>query len=149
VLLIFDFDGTLADSTDGFRLFDGIAELLKVFHRRGDTLALVSCNPESAVRASLQPELAGLFSLYRCEVAPSERKAAFVQIMRGTGFVPRATRVIGDETRDLEAARAAGIDALAVEWGFNSATLLRSAAPGRTAATVERLAGLIFNDKCA
>ena len=41
----------------------------------------------------------------------------------------RTVLYVGDETRDVEAAMAAGVDAAAVTWGFQTEALLRSANP--------------------
>ena len=42
---------------------------------------------------------------------------------------PAETAYVGDEVRDIEAARLAGIKMIAVSWGFNSASALKEAKP--------------------
>ena len=42
---------------------------------------------------------------------------------------PEETIYIGDEVRDIEAAKKAGIKIISVSWGFNSAKLLQKAKP--------------------
>jgi len=46
---------------------------------------------------------------------------------------------VGDETRDIEASRAAGIPVIAVSWGLNSRDLLASLAPDQIADKPEEL----------
>ena len=46
---------------------------------------------------------------------------------------------VGDETRDIEASRAAGIPVIAVSWGLNSRDLLASLAPDQIADKPEDL----------
>ncbi len=56
-----------------------------------------------------------------------------------------AERVIyvGDETRDVEASRAAGIPVIAVSWGLNRRELLASLLPDQIADRPEELPGLV------
>lgn len=41
-------------------------------------------------------------------------------LLRKEGLVPQATVYIGDETRDIEAARNVGIQCIAVAWGYST-----------------------------
>ena len=50
---------------------------------------------------------------------------------------------VGDETRDIEASRAAGIPVIAVSWGLNSRDLLASLAPNQIADKPEELPACI------
>jgi HAD superfamily hydrolase (TIGR01549 family) len=50
---------------------------------------------------------------------------------------------VGDETRDIEASRAAGIPVIAVSWGLNSRDLLASLAPDQIADKPEDLTACV------
>jgi phosphoglycolate phosphatase len=56
--------------------------------------------------------------------------------------VPCRAILIGDETRDVEAARAAGIASGAVLWGYAAPEALVAAGPTKVFAEVGELAGL-------
>ena len=52
----------------------------------------------------------------------------FEAIIRRQHANPARTVAIGDEVRDLEAARKVGVAASAVDWGYATVDLLRAAA---------------------
>ncbi|MFW6234740.1 MAG: HAD hydrolase-like protein, partial [Spirochaetota bacterium] len=51
---------------------------------------------------------------------------------------------IGDELRDVEAAHAAGLQAIAVTWGYDDRPLLETGNPDHIADTVEELRALLL-----
>ena len=64
--------------------------------------------------------------------------------MRRAGVAPAQTIAIGDEVRDIEAARAAGIACAAVAWGYAAPEALAAHAPDmmfREMRDIERLTG--------
>ena len=132
-----------AEESSRMQLFPGMVDLLTTLHGNGVTLAIATSNSETTVRHVLGERLAAMIHLYACNAAVFGKAAKFKRIMRKAGVAPSETVAIGDETRDLEAARAAGIRGLAVEWGYADATLLRAAAPGRTASSVSDLTDML------
>jgi phosphoglycolate phosphatase len=46
--------------------------------------------------------------------------------MRETGAQPRDTVMIGDTSYDMEMARAAGVAAIGVDWGYHAPEMLRA-----------------------
>ncbi|WP_300529395.1 HAD hydrolase-like protein [Maricaulis sp.] len=107
-----------AENVDKIHLFDGIADALQELHAKGTQLALVSSNGETAVREVLGPELSGLFSQFSCGAALFGKASVFRKVMRKARVAPERTLSVGDETRDIEAAREAGCACAAVSWGF-------------------------------
>lgn len=124
-------------------LFAGVDELLRDLAGRGAELALVTSNSyDNAVRI-LGPENAALFRYYECGMSVFGKRAGFRRVLRRSG-VPRAEAIcIGDEIRDLEAARAEGIPFGAVSWGYTHADSLRAHAPAEVFATLDDIAGLV------
>ena len=57
------------------------------------------------------------------------KAAKFRRVLRMAGVSPEQALCIGDEIRDLEAARAAGVDFGAVAWGYTNAEALQKRAP--------------------
>ena len=57
--------------------------------------------------------------------------------------------MIGDEVRDVDAAHKAGIDSMAVSWGFNSIELLESSAPTHLVHSPEELIGQVLSMETA
>jgi len=56
---------------------------------------------------------------------------------------PESVFYVGDETRDIEAARAAGIKMIAVSWGFNKEEILKKENPDYLIRKPEELVSLL------
>lgn len=109
-------------------LFRGADAMLHTLAEAGFRLALVSSDSEANARRQLG-QLAGLFSHFDCGASVFGKAAKFRRVVRRAGFKPEAVISIGDEVRDIEAARAAGIACGAVRWGFASAEALHACTP--------------------
>jgi phosphoglycolate phosphatase len=109
-------------------LFDGVETMLRALSAAGFRLALVSSDSEANARRQLG-ELAALFSHFDCGASVFGKARKFRRVVRRTGIATKAVIAIGDEVRDIEAARAAGIACGAVRWGFASTDALRARAP--------------------
>ncbi len=105
-------------NTDKVHLFAGVTEMLTAIEAMGIPLALVTSNSEANARAVLGPENAARFSWWACGASLFGKAPKFRSVLRQSG-VPVAQIVsLGDETRDIDAARAVGIRAGAVLWGY-------------------------------
>lgn len=107
-----------AEARDGFRLFPGMAEAVRAMHTAGVRLAVVTSNREATVRHVLGPDLAGRISFYRCGTSLFGKASVFRRLLREAAIAPGMVLAVGDETRDLAAARGAGIAFGAVSWGY-------------------------------
>ena len=112
-------------------LFDGTEAMLRTLSEAGFRLALVSSDSEANARAQLG-ELAALFSQFDCGASIFGKARKFRRVVKRAGVAPETVLAIGDEVRDIEAARAAGIACGAVRWGFASPEALRARAPDLT-----------------
>jgi phosphoglycolate phosphatase-like HAD superfamily hydrolase len=56
---------------------------------------------------------------------------------------PAETTYIGDEGRDIEAAKRVGVRSVAVNWGYNNAELLASHHPAAQASDSAELARIL------
>jgi phosphoglycolate phosphatase len=112
----------------GISLFDGVAALLSDLQRLGIHTAIVSSDGEESVHRVLGPT-ASLISHFDCGAAIFGKHRKFRRVARHFGIPPAETICIGDEIRDIEAARAAGMDSGAVVWGYALPTALQAAKP--------------------
>jgi phosphoglycolate phosphatase len=111
------------------RLFDGVDRMLRDLTDAGIALALVTSNSAPNARVILGAENAGLIRTYECGVSMFGKASRFRKVLRRTG-VPAADAIcIGDEIRDLEAARKEGIAFGAVTWGYTMPATLIAHAP--------------------
>ncbi|MET3891707.1 phosphoglycolate phosphatase [Bosea sp. OAE506] len=110
-------------------IFPRIEPMLRQLGAAGFVLAIVSSNTERNIRRALGPELAGLFSHFACGAGLFGKAAKFRQIARRAAVEHDRCLCIGDEIRDGEAAREAGMAFGAVGWGFTSSAALEALAP--------------------
>ncbi|RUP00642.1 HAD hydrolase-like protein [Hyphomicrobium sp.] len=110
-------------------LFPGVEDMLRTLKAGGVTLTLVSSDNEENAKVVLGPDNAALFSQYNCSAALFGKAGKFRRVMRRAGVEPHRVLAIGDEARDLNAARAAGIDFAAVTWGYTAPEKLRTFNP--------------------
>lgn len=114
---------------DTISLFPGAGDMLRTLKAGGVTLTLVSSDNEENAKVVLGPENTALFSDYNCSAALFGKAGKFRRVMKRAGVAPHQVLAIGDEARDLNAARAAGIDFAAVTWGYTAPDKLRTLAP--------------------
>lgn len=110
-------------------LFEGVPDVLRQMKGSGCKLAIVSSNSEAIVRASLGPDLAGLIDFYACDADMFGKAGKFKAVIRKAGLQPMEVVSVGDETRDIEAARKAGVKAAAVTWGYADESVLATCKP--------------------
>lgn len=109
-------------------LFPGVPEMLDTLHARGKQLALVSSDSEANARLQLGAH-ASCFSDFACGASLFGKTAKFRRVVKRAGLEPSQVIAIGDELRDMDAARAAGIAFGGVAWGYADPAALRTRKP--------------------
>ncbi|ANC91386.1 HAD family hydrolase [Azospirillum humicireducens] len=132
----------MARDIEGIRLFDGIPDMLRMLNGRGVTVAIVSSNSVENIRRILGPDAAGQVGHYGCGASLFGKAAKFRKILKMTGIPADRAIGIGDEVRDIDAARKVGIGCAAVAWGYARADALAARRPDRLLARVDEIAGL-------
>jgi phosphoglycolate phosphatase len=116
------------DASADIELFDGVEAMLRALAASGMQLALVSSDSEANARRKLG-DLATLFAYFDCAASLFGKPAKFRRVIRRVGIDLADVIAIGDEIRDIEAARAVGITCGAVCWGYAAPAALRAQAP--------------------
>lgn len=124
-------------------LFEGIEGLLHGLAGRGVTLGLVSSNSPENIRSVLGPRNAAAFRYYECGVALFGKRSKLRKILDKSGIAPSDTIYIGDEIRDIQAAREANVAAGAVAWGYNTVEALQAQQPTALFASVDEIAAAV------
>ena len=132
----------MARDIHGIRLFDGVPDMLRALDGRGVTVAIVSSNSAANIRAILGPDAAGQVAHYGCGASLFGKAAKFRRMLQVTGVPADRAIAIGDEVRDIDAARKAGIGCAAVTWGYARGDALAARRPDRLLSRVEEIAGL-------
>ncbi|TXM75754.1 HAD hydrolase-like protein [Methylobacterium sp. WL103] len=112
-------------------LFPGIAEALAGLSEAGVATAVLSSNTEANVRRVLGPTVAGRIDRYACGASVFGKARRLRGLLRRMGIEPAGVLCIGDELRDLDAARAVGCAFWAVAWGYTDPAALAAAGPDR------------------
>ena len=119
-------------------LFAGIPAMLSDLQRQDIKTAIVSSDSEASVRQVLGPATAQI-TRFDCGAAVFGKHWKFRRVARKLGAKPSETICIGDEIRDIEAARAAGMDSGAVAWGYALPSALQAARPTHLFNSIEEM----------
>lgn len=105
-------------NTHKVQLFDGVSEMLAAIEAAGIGIALVTSNSEANARAVLGSENAARVRWWACGASLFGKAPKFRTVLRASGVAPQEALSVGDETRDIDAARTTGVRAGAVLWGY-------------------------------
>lgn len=108
----------------------GIPETLQQLHQQGYRLGIVTSNSKANVVTFLVThQLDQVFDFVESGLTLFGKGKILRRVI---SHLPRSTTsaiYVGDETRDIEAARSIGIPIVAVTWGYNSAVALSAYQP--------------------
>ncbi len=112
------------------QLFHGAADVIGALARRDDMrLGIATGKSLRGVERLLDREgwHAHFATVQTADTHPSKPHPSMIATaMSDVGALATRTVMIGDTTYDIEMARAAGVGAIGVTWGYHSAELLRS-----------------------
>jgi phosphoglycolate phosphatase len=110
-------------------LFPGTPDLLEQITAMGVKIALVTSNAEANARKILGPEHARRIDFFACGSSLFGKAPKFRRVLKKMGISSADTLAIGDETRDIDAAREVGMRAGSVLWGYASEEVLTALEP--------------------
>jgi phosphoglycolate phosphatase len=110
-------------------LFPGVPDMLAGIAAAGVPLAILSSNRVDTVRRVLGPDNAARIGTYTCGASIFGKARRLRALLARTDVAPARALCIGDEIRDLEAARALGCPFGAVTWGYTDPRALAAQAP--------------------
>jgi len=130
---------------DRIALFDGIARELTRLDAAGLRLGIASSNAEINIRQVLGPTLWDLMRQRECGIGISAKHDRLKRLLRRARVRPDQAIYIGDEVRDIDAARRAGTAVGAVTWGYNDASVLRRCDPDLLFAHVHEISARLLS----
>ncbi|MDG2535018.1 HAD hydrolase-like protein [Sphingomonas sp. HITSZ_GF] len=110
-------------------LFPGTPDLLERLAETGVKIALVTSNAEDNARKILGPVHAARIDFFACGSSLFGKAPKFRRVLKKMGIKPGEALAIGDETRDVDAAREVGMRAGSVLWGYAAEELLTAMQP--------------------
>lgn len=116
---------------DTMRLFPGMLELLEGLSRSHLLGIATGKSRKGLDRALAANGIGGLFAASRCadETTPKPHPAMLLDLMEELQVDADSVLMIGDTSHDMEMARAAGVDAVAVAYGAHPEEGLRACGP--------------------
>lgn len=132
---------------DNTRPYEGIVELLQSLKEEGIRCAVVSNKADYAVKALSDIHFRGLMEASVGEMEGIARKPApdeVDEVLRLTGVDRKKAVYIGDSEVDIETARNAGMDCIAVSWGYRDRWMLEASGAEMIADNVEQLKHLLL-----
>jgi phosphoglycolate phosphatase len=110
--------------------FAGLPETLQALHNDQYILAIVSSNSKKNIeRFLVQHGIGNNFDQIYGSVGLYGKSRMLRKILRHNRIIASEAMYIGDETRDVEAAKHVNMPCIAVGWGFNTPEMLAAHAP--------------------
>lgn len=134
------FQLAMRSEIDKVKLYPGLSRVLKQSHAAGVRHAILSSNSPENIQAFLQAH--GITELFEFTAGCFKllgKARGIKRVIKQRKLLKREVLYVGDEVRDVVAARKAGIDMAAVSWGINDFKTLASEAPTHQVTTPEEL----------
>lgn len=127
-------------------VFKGMEEVLERLHKAGVSMYIMSSNSPGNIRRLMEARgLSHYFEHVYGNVGIFGKAKRLRQIVKRNHLDVTRVVYVGDEGRDIEAAKRVGVKSVAVTWGFNSAELLEKHQPFALISTPVGL-GALFDE---
>lgn len=107
----------------------GLKEVILSLKKEGYIQGIVTSNSEESVREFLKNNAIDSFEFVHGGSSVFGKARTLKKIIKSRGYIPGETIYIGDEVRDIDAAREAGIKIISVGWGFSNKKALKMGNP--------------------
>lgn len=112
------------------KIFPGMPDAIRQLHENGNKIYIMSTNSSVNIHKFLKKnELDDCFEKIYGDIGLRSKSSALKKIMKRERLRPDDCVYIGDEVRDIEAAKKAKATSVAVAWGFNYPKALNAAKP--------------------
>jgi HAD superfamily hydrolase (TIGR01662 family) len=118
------FRSELAKEIDSILPFDGVVQALRNLKSKGYRLGILSSNSVDNVTSFLKNNDLEIFDFVWSENTLFGKQRALKKILKVYELSASEVLYIGDEVRDIEGAKKAGVASGAVTWGYNDEELL-------------------------
>ena len=137
LLMVFYIKSKLGQRIDEAEPQQGIIEVIKNLAEKGYELGILSSNSKKNIEYFLKKyKIRDCFSFVLCSRNVFGKHKTMNKISKDFIY-------IGDEVRDIEAAKKAGIESVAVAWGFNKREVLEKQNPDHLIEKPKQLLALL------
>ncbi|MEO1055180.1 MAG: HAD-IA family hydrolase [Bacteroidota bacterium] len=128
--------------------FNGIKEVINQLHAAGHRLGIVTSNSDKNINLFLgSHSLKGYFEIIHSGISLFGKSKCIEKMIKKHTLIREEMTFIGDETRDIEAAKKCNINIISVSWGYNSKKALSRLNPNHIVETPEELICLLEENK--
>lgn len=125
----------------------GIEKAIQELKKEGFSVGILSSNSEKTIQTFLEKYNLPLFDFTYSGSSLFGKDKVLKKLLRDMSLQNTDVIYIGDELRDIEAARKSNVRVASVSWGFNSREALKQAKPDYLIDTPEDLALLFKKTK--
>lgn len=129
----------IAADIEQIKPFAGVQSLLSRLAGCGAYITVVTSNSEANVRRVLGPESSRHIHLFECGASLFGKARKFKHAIKTSGIPLSQTLCVGDETRDIDAAKAIGAACAAVLWGYATPEVLKAHMPNYLCETMDEV----------
>ena len=129
-------------------LIPELPEVLNALKDNGYLLAVITSAPEQNVRLFFEKYRGKCFDEKVSDIFVLGKRFAIKKLIKRYSIRPEDACYVGDETRDIVAAKKAGVRAIAVTWGFNTEGILEGTDPDCIVHEPRDILSFILNGIC-
>ena len=127
---LFKYQRKLTVEIENTRTFMNLPEVLKTLKEKGVKIGIVTSNSKKNVKLFLKNNDLEIFDfIYASPINYFQKNKTLRAAVEKYGLNKEGVIYVGDEVRDINAAKSAGINIASVTWGYNFESVLSSYKP--------------------
>ena len=124
--------------------YEGLVAVLREMKKKQWRLGMLTSNLKKNVDTFIQTNrLKGMFDFVQVSGGLFNKAEFLLEMIKKAGLAEGDLVYVGDETRDVKAAKKAGVVSVAVSWGFDARALLKANRPDYLVDKPEELIGVV------
>lgn len=128
-LLLIEYRKNYSKSISNIKSIVNMNEVLQKLHKNNYLLGIVSSNSKENILTFLKKNKLDIFSVIYSGRSLFGKDRILANLINKHKFIKEQVIYIGDEVRDIEAAKKVGLKIIAVTWGFQSKLILEKYNP--------------------
>lgn len=125
--------------------FDGIKKFLYNLKDAGYHLSIISSNSKENMIKFLDMNNINVFNYIYSSTSLFGKDKLIKHYLKAVKTSPEKVLYVGDEIRDIEAAKSSGVKIVSVTWGYNDIELLKKHEPDFLAESINQLEDIILS----
>lgn len=121
---VYKYQRKLIKRIDETKTFEGLPEVLRQIHSSGLKMGIVTSNSKKNTLKFIKKNNLELFDFIYNSIDYFHKNKMIERAVKQYGLNKNNTIYVGDEVRDIRAAREAGVKVASVTWGYNFENVL-------------------------